>query len=268
MAATSARLPAPPRARRVRVACSAAAPSSAPASASSAAFVRLQDVTYQPAGAGAPLLRGVELSLPSRGLALLVGRSGCGKTTLLTLLAGLAEPTSGLASVGGEDAAAGRHTPAAQRLERVGLVFQFPERHFLAATVSEELTFGWPRGPNAAPLRAQLAQRAQAALAAAGLGALPLRAPLRSLSGGTQRRLALALQLARAPPLLLLDEPLAGLDPGARRALLPLLRAAAATSLVLAVTHDTAELAPLADAGAWRMLPGGQMQAAPDLAAV
>ena len=263
-AAAASRVPAaPPRSHRARVAClasSSASPASPPAS-----FVRLQNVSYAPAGAGSPLLRGVDLALPPRGLALLVGRSGCGKTTLLTLLAGLAEPTGGTASVGGDDAAAGRHTPAAARLQRAGLVFQFPERHFLASTEADELTFGWPRGPTAAPLRAQLAARAQAALAAAGLGGLPLRSQLRALSGGTQRRLALALQLARAPPLLLLDEPLAGLDPGARRALLPLLRAAAANGLVLAVTHDTAELAPLATAGAFRMLPGGQLQPAPDL---
>lgn len=51
-----------------------------------------------------------------RGL-VLVGRSGCSKTTLLTLLAGLCEPTAVAACVGAEDAAAGRHTPAAARLE-------------------------------------------------------------------------------------------------------------------------------------------------------
>jgi energy-coupling factor transport system ATP-binding protein len=114
---------------------------------------------------------------------------------------------------------------------------------------------------------AKLAAGLQAALADAGLSSLPLRAPLRSLSGGTQRRLALALQLARAPPLLLLDEPLAGLDARSRAQLLPLLSAAAQKALVLVVTHDTAELAPRASAGAWRMAPGGRLEAAHDVAA-
>jgi energy-coupling factor transporter ATP-binding protein EcfA2 len=338
----AARLPRRPRTTTTARATAAAAaataePSPPPASSSAAAgaapaFVRLRDVCYAPAGAGVPLLRHVSLALPSTGLALLVGRSGSGKTTLLTLLAGLSEPTAGAACVGAQDAAAGAHTPAAKRLQRVrfahhegfrcthafltrraafliflgaslplqvGLVFQFPERHFLAATVMEELTFEWPRSPAAAPQRcvnecvnaccarldasllprsrthassprtrsAKLAAGLQAALAAAGLSALPLRAPLRSLSGGTQRRLALALQLARAPPLLLLDEPLAGLDAGARAQLLPLLAAASKQALVLIVTHDTAELARCADAGAWRMGAGGVLEEAFDLAA-
>jgi len=109
----------------------------------------------------------------------------------------------------------------------------------------------------APPLSATRAADAQRVLRACGLAQLALDAPLRSLSGGQQRRLALAVQLLRRPPLLLLDEPLAGLDWRARVALLPLLCAVARSCCVLAVTHDTQLLKPRATAGRWRMHAGG-----------
>ena len=73
----------------------------------------------------------------------------------------------------------------------VGLVFQFPERHFLGETLVEELTFGWPANPG---VRAARGVAAQAALARLGLAGLPLDCRLRGLSGGFQRRVALAVQ--------------------------------------------------------------------------
>jgi len=233
--------------------------------AGDAPFLLLKDVSYAPAGCATPLLSACSLALPATGLCLLVGRSGAGKSTLLLLLAGLAEPSSGRCSLGAAHAAAGEHTPAALRLARAGLVFQFPERHFVGATAVEELTFGWPRGAGAGPRRAELATAARAALDAAGLAELDVQAPLRALSGGTQRRLALAAQVCRSPALLLLDEPLAGLDAAARRELLPVLAAQARERLVLASSHDLGQLAPMASY-ALRMLPGGVLEPAPDIA--
>jgi len=220
----------PPAARRGR-----------PAPPRAGAGVTLRDVTYRPAGCGRDLLSSVSLSLPPTGLALLVGGSGSGKTTLLSLLAGLCEPSRGDVCLG-----QAAHTPPPLRRARTGFVFQFPERHFLAATLAGELSFGWPRD-GGAPARSA---RALAALAACGLAALPLASPLASLSGGQQRRAALAVQLARAPWLLLLDEPLAGLDWEGRRELPALLSAVSRNSLVLAATHDLAPLRALAGAGA------------------
>ena len=92
------------------------------------------------AGAEAPLLSDVSLALPPRSLGLVYGRSGAGKTTLLQLLAGLQQPTSGsIAISAGAQAVLGQGAAqsAAQRLARVGLVFQFPERHFLGDTLQE-----------------------------------------------------------------------------------------------------------------------------------
>lgn len=71
----------------------------------------------------------------------------------------------------------------------------------------QELSFAWPTGALA---RQQLSQIAQQTLAAVGLAHVPLDTPLRQLSDGYKRRVALAVQLVRRPQLLLLDEPLAG----------------------------------------------------------
>ena len=68
--------------------------------------------------------------------------SGRGKSTLLSLVSGLAEPTGGVVTF--SDLPSHEHLPSARRNARVGIVFQFPERHFLGRTVLSELTFGWP----------------------------------------------------------------------------------------------------------------------------
>jgi energy-coupling factor transporter ATP-binding protein EcfA2 len=249
-------LPPPPLPCRGRAAAAAG-----PARASARlGGVSLRDVTFRPPGAGdAALLRDVRLELPPRGLALLVGASGSGKTTLLSLIAGLCEPSTGSAAVGELAEGGEQHTPAAVRTARVGFVFQFPERHFLGASLAEELTFGWPRGHEGAAARQANTAAALATLAACGLTGVPLGTQLAALSGGMQRRVALAVQLARAPPVLLLDEPLAGLDWEGRRELLPMLAAAARAGLVLAATHDVAPLMPLVSAGVWRM-DGGRLR--------
>ena len=157
--------------------------------------------------------------------------------------------------------AAASSSSATAKPARVGLVFQFPERHFLGETLVEELTFGWP--PTEAPaLRAARGAQAQAVLTALALDDLPLQARLRDLSDGYKRRVALAVQLSRSPDALLLDEPLAGLDWRARRETAAALAAAKARCCVLCVTHDLAELAPLVDGGAWSMAPGGRLRKA------
>ena len=97
---------------------------------------------------------------------------------------------------------------------------------------------------------------------ALALDDLPLSAPLRDLSDGYKRRVALAVQLARSPDALLLDEPLAGLDWRARRETAAALAAAKARCCVLCVSHDLAELSPLVDGGAWSMAPGGKLRRA------
>lgn len=97
---------------------------------------------------------------------------------------------------------------------------------------------------------------------AVGLQDIPLYVPPTALSGGQQRRLALALQLIRQPSLLLLDEPLAGLDWRAKAEVVALLAKLKKQCTVLVVSHDLREIAPLVDM-AWRMQPGGRLAPQP-----
>lgn len=158
-------------------------------------------------------------------------------------------------------AAAGGPLSVSDRMREVGLVFQFPERHFLGDDLLSELTFAWPRGGVASAFqqRAEASARLQAAVSALSLTDIPMTASPMALSGGQQRRLALAIQLARGPSLLLLDEPLAGLDWRARREVVGLLKELKKECTLLVVSHDLAEVSPLVDA-AYRMKPGGRLQ--------
>mmetsp|Transcript_10467 Transcript_10467/g.19887 ORF Transcript_10467/g.19887 Transcript_10467/m.19887 type:complete len:286 (-) Transcript_10467:111-968(-) len=220
-------------------------------------LLTVKDVRYQPADSGKMVLQGVSLEMPDRGLGIIVGSSGSGKTTLLQCVAGLLPPSEGkiaLSTSTDND----EETSMDKLCEAVGMVFQFPERHFLANSVLEELTFGWPRSADRYDMRKDMFFRLQSALQSVGMDNISVDTPVDALSGGYQRRLALALQLVRMPALLLMDEPLAGLDWKTRAELVPLLASVKKERAVLVVSHDLSELAPIADY-AWRMMPGGTL---------
>lgn len=188
----------------------------------------------QPAGAVVASLHGV--TVPSRGLRdpldlevrsgrmlALTGASGAGKTTVLRTLLDAESPAAGAV-----------HRPEPGRLAAVP---QNPEHSFVRATVREELTASpWATDPD---LAAALLERADLTHLA---GAHPHR-----LSGGEQRRLAIAAALAQSPDLLVLDEPTVGLDARRRADVLALLADTAADGCaVLVATHDP-ELIAAAD---------------------
>jgi molybdenum ABC transporter ATP-binding protein len=191
-------------------------------------------------------LREFELSLelavgPGERLAL-AGPSGAGKTTLLRIAAGLVRPASGRVAIGEEvwlDTAAGREVPAEHR--RCGVVFQ-DYALFSHLSAWRNVAYGID-GP-----RRQRRRRAQELLERFGIGALADASPA-SLSGGERQRVALARALAAEPRALLLDEPLAALDPGSRREALRELHALLAelSIPVLLVTHSYDEAALLAE---------------------
>lgn len=162
----------------------------------------------------------------------LVGPSGAGKSTLLRLLAGLITPNSG------------RTTDLRELGGRVALAIQEPQRGFFAATVREEVAFG-PENQDFGS--AAVKERVEWALKAVGLPEEKWERSPFSLSGGEQRRVALASVLSMRPSFLLLDEPTAGLDGPGRSQLTEVLRklpAIAGVSLVIA-SHEPDFLFPL-----------------------
>ncbi len=192
----------------------------------------LKDLVYHPTATASPILQQIHLKLAPQEMGLVIGPSGSGKSTLLEIMAGLATPTSG--QVYWQDQA----LKANQLQQLAGLVFQFPERHFCGGTVLEELRLGHPELGS---------DQVKAALQEVGLADLSLYSSPQALSGGQQRRLALAVQLIRQPSILLMDEPTAGLDWSMRRQLVNLLAKLKQHWSLLIVTHDPEELITLAD---------------------
>ncbi|MEB3282393.1 MAG: energy-coupling factor ABC transporter ATP-binding protein [Lyngbya sp.] len=192
----------------------------------------LKNILYHPAASPVPILKNVNLELAPQQMGLIVGRSGSGKSTLLEILAGLAEKTRG--EICWRD-----QVLTSEHLQQLaGLVFQFPERHFCGGTILEELRLGHP----------ELGlEQVNHALNEVGLSHLSLQTSPHSLSGGQQRRLALAVQLIRQPHLLMLDEPTAGLDWSMRQQLVSLLAKLKIHWTLLIVTHDAGDLIEVAD---------------------
>jgi len=210
-------------------------------------MLELRGLSYHPATARAAVLQKLNLQLAVGTPALVAGPSGCGKTTLLEVISGLAEAESGTISWNGQE------LNSRQRRWLCGLVFQFPERHFLGLTVGQELKLG---------LRRLTAEDAEAMLGLVGLAGVSLQQAPEQLSGGQQRRLALAVQLLRSPKVLLLDEPTAGLDWAVRQDILELLSVLAKERALLVVTHEPELFAGVIDQG-WRLQSGQLTPLAP-----
>ena len=180
---------------------------------------------------------------PMRGVTALFGPSGCGKTTLLRCVAGLQMLQDGYLSIGGE--VWQDDTTFRQPWERsVGYVFQEASL-FPHLSVRRNLLYGHRR---ALRRGAREATRFDEVVALLGMQGLLDRSPLR-LSGGERQRVAVGRALLSQPRLLLMDEPLAGLDRLSKDEILPYLEALHATLSIpiFYVSHDIAEVERLAD---------------------
>jgi len=185
----------------------------------------------------------VDLELPTRGITVLFGHSGSGKTTCLRAMAGLERAPDGFFSIAGEvwqDEANGIFEPTHRRA--LGYVFQEASL-FPHLSVERNMEFGQKRATNAAPH-----DGLEAVADLLSIKALLKRRP-DSLSGGERQRVAIARALLAAPRLLLMDEPLASLDLKRKREILPYLERLhdELAIPVIYVSHAPDEVARLAD---------------------
>ncbi|WP_093810634.1 ABC transporter ATP-binding protein [Streptomyces sp. Ncost-T6T-1] len=191
---------------------------------------------------GTTAVHDLTLDLPEGGVTVLVGSSGCGKTTTLRMINRMVEPTSGTIRVGGKDVL---EQDAAELRRSIGYVIQqaglFPHRTVLDNIATVPLLLGWGRRKARA--------RAAELLETVGLAADAGKRYPHQLSGGQQQRVGVARALAADPPVLLMDEPFGAVDPVVRTQLqdelLRLQRELNKT--IVFVTHDIDEAVRLGD---------------------
>lgn len=189
-------------------------------------------------------LRDVSLTVRRGEFLGLAGHTGSGKSTLVQHLNGLIRPQEGFVHALGLDLSNKKDAAAVKA--KVGVVFQYPERQLFAETVVQDVAFG-PH--NLGLSQAEVARRVESSLARVGLDLATVgdKSPF-ELSGGQQRRVAFAGVLAMEPEVLVLDEPMAGLDPAARSDFLELIdRLHHGGLTVVMVSHSMDDLANCCD---------------------
>lgn len=197
--------------------------------------LELRNVSFAYGNGGAEVFSGLDLAIPAGVSTAILGANGCGKTTLLRLLLGVAEPD------GGEILLEGRPAAGCARRERARTVGLVPQTEHVPFdfSLADYVLLG--RAPHLHPLAQPGAEDeaiARAALARVGLAGLAERAVTR-LSGGELQLASIARALAQNPRILLLDEPTSHLDLGNRRAVSDVLQGLAAEGVTLVfTTHD------------------------------
>ena len=191
-------------------------------------------------------LDGVSFDVTEPSVIGIIGHTGSGKSTLLQHLNGLIKPTSGEIYIDGECITRERKNLSDVR-RKIGLVFQYPEYQLFEETVSKDVAFG-PK--NLGVDEEEIGRRVRHAIELVGLNydEVAEMSPF-ELSGGMMRRAAIAGVLAMEPSILMLDEPMAGLDPQAHRDMLVLIKKVQQelNSIILFVSHNMADVAELSD---------------------
>ena len=183
----------------------------------------LKEISYQPQTGQRKIIDELNLKVHENEIILICGNSGSGKTTLLEIISGLINPQKGKITW------QNKTLSARQRRWFCGVVFQFPERYFIGTTIGKELKIGH---------KSLRIKNIEIALKRVGLKNICLTQPPEQLSGGQQRRLAVAVQLLRNPTILLLDEPTAGLDWSMRNDVKNLILELKNKNTIIIVTHE------------------------------
>ena len=186
-------------------------------------MLELKHITYQPQTGRKKVLDNINLKINNNEIILISGESGSGKTTLLEIITGLTDPQRGRIIW------KNKIMNSRRRRFLCGLVFQFPERFFLGATIGKELKFGY---------KSIKEIKIKNVLNKVGLSKINLTDPPEKLSGGQQRRLAVAVQLLRDPNIILLDEPTAGLDWSMKNDVKDLILRLSSENSIIIVTHE------------------------------
>ena len=201
--------------------------------------IKLDNVSYTYAP-GTPheirALRNVNLDIEDGEFVGVMGTTGSGKSTLIQLIAGLIAPTEGKILLDGEDINAKKYDRDVLH-RRIGLVFQYPEYQLFETTVERDVAFGLR---HQGLTKEETASAVRTALETVGFDYDEVRdkSPL-SFSGGEKRRIAIAGVLAPKPRVLILDEPIAGLDPLSRQGFLTMVDGLNAQGVtVIMISHN------------------------------
>ncbi len=175
----------------------------------------------------------------------IIGHTGSGKSTLMQQLNGLLKPTAGQVLLNGVDIWFDKQTTRQARF-RVGLVFQYPEYQLFEETVYKDIAFG-PK--NMGLSQQEIDRRVREAAGFVGITERQLQSSPFDLSGGQKRRVAIAGVIAMEPELLILDEPIAGLDPVGRAEILDNIESyrRAKNATVMMVSHSMEDVARMTD---------------------
>ncbi|MBD2347145.1 energy-coupling factor ABC transporter ATP-binding protein [Anabaena subtropica] len=197
-------------------------------------LLTFEQVYYTYPGARQSALNGITLRIPQGKRCALIGRNGCGKTTLFSLANGLYKPQKGRVYWQGEPLQYDRKNLIELR-QKVGLVFQNPEQQLVASTVEEDISYGLC---NLGLPKSEIQQQVTQALREFELTELAER-PVHHLSLGQKKRVSLADVMVLRPELLLLDEPTAYLDrPQSRNFMAILQKIYESGTTILMASHD------------------------------
>lgn len=191
------------------------------------------------------IIENISLQIKKGEYVSIIGPTGSGKSTLLQVMSGLLKCNREMVYVDGLDIN-DRSTDILSIRRKIGYVFQYPEKQLFAKNVYEDVVFG-PRNMGISEVEAE--KRAYECIELVGLSQDVYDMPIKKLSGGQKRRVALAGVLAMKPEYLILDEPVAGLDPVGKQEMLDIIGILHRESniTIVCVSHDIESVAAYSD---------------------